>query len=98
MWLSIEPDASLTEELISVESNGQNSSTTSSNRGYWKAFINGLQRVLLFTPNEDVISRIRASGAYCDPLFEASLTLKGVGLSLVDNQKKRELAYIAIIQ
>ena len=67
-------------------------------RGYWKSFSNGLQRVIIFTSDEGVLERIRAENSYSVPLFEASLSLRSIGLSLVDNDKRRELAYIAITQ
>ena len=67
-------------------------------RGYWKSFVDGLQRVLIFTPDEGVIDRIKAANSYSIPLFEATLSVRNIGISLVDNNKKRELAYIAIIQ
>ena len=67
-------------------------------RGYWKSFVDDLQRVLIFTPDEGVIDRIKAENSYSFPLFEASLAIRNIGISLVDNYKKRELAHIAIIQ
>ena len=67
-------------------------------RGYWKSFVDGLQRVLIFTPEVGVIDRIKAANSYSVPLFEASLAIKNVGVSLVDNIRKRELAYVAITQ
>lgn len=67
-------------------------------RGYWKSFVDGLQRILIFTPDEGVIDRIKAANSYSIPLFEASLAIRNIGISLVDNQKRRELAYIAITQ
>ena len=70
----------------------------SQNRGYWKSFIDGLQRVVIFTPDNSVLERIRAENSYSMPLFEASLSLKSIGVSFVDNDKRRELAYIAITQ
>ena len=54
--------------------------------------------MIIFTPEEEVLSRIRAENSYSVPQFEASLSLRSIGLSLVDNHKKRELAYIAITQ
>ena len=67
-------------------------------RGFWNSFIDGLQRVLIFTTDDEVNDRIKADNSYSLPLFEASVSLRNVGLSLVDNLKNRELAYIAITQ
>ena len=70
----------------------------SSPRAYWKSFISGIQRVVLFTSFIETIDRIKAVGSYTRPQIEVSLGLSALGLSLVDNTKKRELAYIAIKQ
>ena len=70
----------------------------SGSRAYWKSFISGIQRVVLFTPFIETIDRIKAVGSYSRPKLEFSLALRAVGLSLVDNHNKRELAYIAITQ
>ncbi len=67
-------------------------------KGYWKSFIDGIQRVVIFTPDEGIIDRIKAANSYSQPLIDVSLSLQFVGVSLVDNQKKRELAYISLSQ
>jgi len=66
-------------------------------RGYWKSFTDGIQRVLLFTPDDDVVYRIRSANSFSLPKLEASISLKGVGVSLVDNVRKQELAYISVL-
>ncbi len=66
-------------------------------RGYWKSFTDGIQRILLFTPDEEVIYRVRSANTFTLPLLEASVSLKAVGLSLVDNHRKQELAYISVL-
>lgn len=65
-------------------------------RGYWKSFIDGIQRVLLFTPDEGVLMGIRSANSFSIPKFEASLSLRAIGLSLVDNRRKQELSYISV--
>ena len=67
-------------------------------RGHWKSFIDGLQRVLVFTRDEDVIDRIQAADTISKNDAEMTLTLRSVGISLVDNKRKREVAYIGITQ
>lgn len=54
--------------------------------------------MLIFTHDEGVIDRIKAANSYSFPLFEASMSIRNIGISLVDNPKKRELAYVAITQ
>ena len=70
----------------------------SASRAFWKSFISGIQRVVLFTPFLETVERIKTVGSYSRPQLEVGLALNAVGLSLVDNSKKRELAYIAITQ
>lgn len=67
-------------------------------RGYWKSFIDGIQRVVIFTLDGGVIDRIKAANSYSKPLFDVSLSLEFVGVSLVDNRRMRELAYISLSQ
>ena len=67
-------------------------------KAHCKSFIEGLQRVLLFTRDSDVIDRITADERFSQDIVQLSLTLKSVGLSLVDNTKKREVAYIGVTQ
>ena len=54
--------------------------------------------MVLFTPHKETIDRVKASATYSQPQLELSLALRAVGLSLVDNRNKRELAYIAVTQ
>ena len=94
---SLPPSGSLTTSVTGTlaTDGGKNSG---SSRAYWKSFINGIQRVVLFTPYIEAIDRIKAVGSYSQPQLELSLSLRAVGISLVDNRNKRELAYIAVTQ
>lgn len=67
-------------------------------KAFWMSFLDGLQRVVIFTQDDGVVDRIKADSSYSLPLFEMSLSMRALGLSLVDNIKKRELAYIALTQ
>lgn len=67
-------------------------------RAFWNSFLDGLQRVVIFTQDEGVVDRIKAESSYSLPLFEVALSMRALGLSLVDNTKRRELAYIALTQ
>ena len=58
--------------------------------------MDGLQRVLIFTPDEGVLMKIHAANSFSLPLFEAALNFRAIGLSLVDNDRKRELAYVSV--
>ena len=67
-------------------------------KGHWRSFIDGLQRVLLFAKDSSIINRITSNEKFSQDIVQVSLTLKSVGLSLVDNTKKQEVAYIGIMQ
>ena len=102
LWLSIQDDAGYTESLVAIErSNVQQKPGSSSPqvvKGYWKSFIDGLQRVLVFTRDEEVLDQIVAADSVSQNNVDVSLSLKSVGVSLVDNKRKREVAFIGIIQ
>ena len=67
-------------------------------RGHWKSFIHELQRFVVFTNKEDVIDRINAADSVTQNFIEISLSLRSVGLSVVDNHRKREIAYLGVTQ
>ena len=67
-------------------------------RGHWKSFIDELQRVVVFTNEEGVIDRIKAADGVAKNMIEISLSIRSIGLSLVDNNRKREVAYIGVTQ
>eukprot|EP00731_Ephydatia_muelleri_P033896 Em0041g9a len=77
---------------------GRNKQSGSKRKGYVRSFYIGLQRVLLFTDDCKVDERIKMEASYSLPILAASVTLKAVGLSLVDDTQKRELAYIALME
>lgn len=60
------------------------------------SFLNGRQRVYLFT--DDLAVATRANEAYEVERVSQSieLSLQGIGLSLVDNIKSEEIAYMGI--
>uniref|UniRef100_A0A183IKA9 VPS13_C domain-containing protein n=1 Tax=Soboliphyme baturini TaxID=241478 RepID=A0A183IKA9_9BILA len=89
-----------TKENVSQNLSKDFASSFISSRGtnvYWVSFLDGRQRVLLFT--EDLAVATIAQQAYelerCDLQLTASF--QGIGLSLVDNRVPAELAYVAII-
>ena len=70
----------------------------SNRRGHWNSFIDNLQRTLIFTEDDSILNRIKAADYFAQNLVEVSLSLRSIGLSLVDNRRKREVAYIGITQ
>ncbi|XP_064396100.1 intermembrane lipid transfer protein VPS13C-like isoform X3 [Halichondria panicea] len=65
--------------------------------GYWVSFLDGLQRVILFTTSHEVWSHVmggQKTERASTELF--SLSLREVGLSLVNDERGLEVAYIGI--
>lgn len=105
-WLSIQDDDKHTESLVSVKYDEPSLLSPTSRgggspkviRGHWKSFFDGLQRVLVFTRDESILDCIKAADGVTQNSLDVSLTLKSVGLSLVDNKRRKEVAYIGITQ
>ena len=60
--------------------------------------MDGLQRVVLFTSSSDLRQRVVRGNEKEPPHTELSLSLIGTGLSLVDDMRGYEVAYIGIPQ
>ena len=71
---------------------------SSSNSGYWISFLDHLQRVVMFTQDRDMVECAKAGEETGLPIMDFALSLKSIGLSLVNNMKKKEIAYIGITQ
>ncbi len=67
-------------------------------RGHWISFLDGLQRVLVFTHDNGIVDRLRAVDQVARNKVELSLAMRSIGISLVDNGRKREVAYIGVTQ
>ncbi|XP_019853628.1 PREDICTED: vacuolar protein sorting-associated protein 13C-like [Amphimedon queenslandica] len=75
---------------------GQKEMATDDNKGYWVSFTDDLQRVLLFTPDKEVVDT--ALGTRSVPSLNATLSIVAIGLSLVNSNKGIEVAYIGLPQ
>ena len=69
-----------------------------SKKGYWLSFMDGLQRVVLFTTDQDTNTRVLKGNKTEQPKLELALSLIAVGISLVDDIRGQEVAYIGIPQ
>lgn len=58
--------------------------------------MDGLQRVLLFTADKNLVTTLQASRDIEVPTADYTLMLQGIGLSLVDASKCREILYMRI--
>uniref|UniRef100_A0A8C0VLA5 Vacuolar protein sorting 13 homolog C n=1 Tax=Cyanistes caeruleus TaxID=156563 RepID=A0A8C0VLA5_CYACU len=63
---------------------------------HWVSFLDGRQRVLLFTDDVALISKARQAEELEQPDQEINLSIHSLGLSLVNNENKKEISYIGI--
>ena len=84
--------------LVVTSSTMSTSISGSGHGGYWVSFLDHLQRVVLFTEDKDVVKCAQKGEETGLPLLDLTLSLKSVGVSLVNNVKKKEIAYVGITQ
>lgn len=60
------------------------------------SFLDGRQRVLLFTDDVALVSKARQAEELEQPDQEINLSIHSLGLSLVNNENKKEISYIGI--
>uniref|UniRef100_H2L4E9 Vacuolar protein sorting 13 homolog C n=1 Tax=Oryzias latipes TaxID=8090 RepID=H2L4E9_ORYLA len=63
---------------------------------HWISFLDGRQRVLLFTEDTGVVTKARQAEELEQSQQEVRLSLQSLGLSLVNNSSRHEVAYIGI--
>lgn len=63
---------------------------------FYVSFLNGIQRILLFTTNLKIAEDCELSGDFEAIDREIILNIHGVGLSLVNNISRMELLYMCI--
>ncbi|KAJ8247516.1 hypothetical protein GJAV_G00247290 [Gymnothorax javanicus] len=63
---------------------------------HWVSFLDGRQRVLLFTEDLAVVTKARQAEEMEQFKQEVSISLQNLGLSLVNNDLKQEIAYVGI--
>jgi len=63
---------------------------------YYVSFLDGTQRVLLFTPNLKIAEDCQLAGDLEVIDQEITLNIHGIGFSLVNNIAKSELLYMCI--
>ncbi|XP_023568424.1 vacuolar protein sorting-associated protein 13C [Octodon degus] len=63
---------------------------------HWVSFLDGRQRVLLFTDDVALVSRALQAEEMEQADHELTLSLHSLGLSLVNNEEKQEVSYIGI--
>uniref|UniRef100_A0A8B9DN47 Vacuolar protein sorting 13 homolog C n=1 Tax=Anser cygnoides TaxID=8845 RepID=A0A8B9DN47_ANSCY len=63
---------------------------------HWVSFLDGRQRVLLFTDDVALVSKALQAEEMEQPDQEINLSIHSLGLSLVNNENKKEISYIGI--
>nr|XP_022907872.1 vacuolar protein sorting-associated protein 13-like [Onthophagus taurus] len=65
------------------------------NHVYWTSFLDGMQRTLLFTCNKKVARNAQCADIFANIDQEVTFSIFGLGLSIVNNNLKKEIMYIA---
>lgn len=63
---------------------------------HWVSFLDGRQRVLLFTEDVAVVTKARQAEELEQFQQEVKVSLQNLGLSLINNKSHQEIAYIGI--
>ncbi|XP_040456276.1 vacuolar protein sorting-associated protein 13C isoform X2 [Falco naumanni] len=63
---------------------------------HWVSFLDGRQRVLLFTDDVALVSKARQAEELEQPDQEINLSIHSLGISLVNNENKQEISYIGV--
>lgn len=63
---------------------------------YWVSFLDGLQRVLLFTDQKQVAENAQTAGELEPITQEINVSIHGIGISLVNNVIRKEIMYMGI--
>ena len=72
-------------------------STYARMKGRWVSFMDNIQRVLLLTLHKDEVRKALRGQSVERPHLECSLSLRFAGLSLVDDVRGQEVAYIGLM-
>uniref|UniRef100_A0A158Q918 VP13A protein n=1 Tax=Elaeophora elaphi TaxID=1147741 RepID=A0A158Q918_9BILA len=89
-------DATHSDDLIRNAFEDYRPSKSDSARYYWVSFLNGRQRVYLFTDNLAVMTTAHEAYEIELPTLSVEISLQGIGISIVDNFKTEEIAYMCI--
>ncbi|XP_030388188.1 vacuolar protein sorting-associated protein 13 [Scaptodrosophila lebanonensis] len=65
-------------------------------KAYWVSFLDGLQRVLLFTEIESIAKRTETSAALQVITQSIDLRIHGIGLSVINNETGLDILYLGI--
>ncbi|XP_049821668.1 intermembrane lipid transfer protein Vps13-like isoform X2 [Aethina tumida] len=63
---------------------------------YWASFLDGMQRVLLFTGDKTIAEQAQSSSMMELIQQDINVQIQGIGVSLVNNTIRQEILYVAI--
>ncbi|XP_075064457.1 intermembrane lipid transfer protein VPS13C isoform X2 [Mixophyes fleayi] len=63
---------------------------------HWVSFLDGRQRILLFTEDVALVTKARQAEEMEQPDQEINVSIHSLGLSLINNVNKQEISYIGI--
>ncbi|XP_052416326.1 intermembrane lipid transfer protein VPS13C isoform X1 [Carassius gibelio] len=63
---------------------------------HWVSFLDGRQRVLIFTEDVGIVSKARQAEELEQFQQEVNISLQNLGLSLINNDIRQEIAYVGI--
>ncbi|KAM5127215.1 LOW QUALITY PROTEIN: intermembrane lipid transfer protein VPS13C-like, partial [Mantella aurantiaca] len=63
---------------------------------HWVSFLDGRQRILLFTEDVALVTKARQAEEMEQPDQEINISIHSLGLSLINNESKQEISYIGI--
>ncbi|KAH8253644.1 hypothetical protein KR032_006328 [Drosophila birchii] len=65
-------------------------------KALWVSFLDGLQRVLLFTENEAIAKRTESTAALQSITQSIDLRIHGIGFSIINNESGLDILYVGI--
>ncbi|VDN06934.1 unnamed protein product [Thelazia callipaeda] len=89
-------DASYSDDLVRNAFEDYRTSKSDSSPLYWVSFLNGRQRIYLFTEDLAVMTNAHEAYEVELPTVSIEISLQGIGVSIVDNFKTEEIAYMCI--
>lgn len=99
-WLDIAMDGSI--YLSGQAERGKQSAAAGKakekreSKGYWISFLDGLQRTLIFTDRYNLIENVRRRSRTSSSLMVANASFRSIGVSVVDDIKKRDILYLGM--
>ena len=85
------------EEVISHTINEDSWAATPDKKYSWVSFLDGRQRVLLISEDLELTQSALQTNELTKPKIELEMSLKGMGLSIVNDETQQDIIYMGII-